>query len=151
VEAAEDGVVTMVTVEIAVTTVAAVVIAVTTVEVDPTPIHAEVAIVEVVVDQDITMEDLDTTMEVQGITMETQGITLEVHPTITLAEEATVEEIVVTVLAVQEGKVTLVEEAAVATQAEVTVETVDTIVVAAETMDTIVVAVEALSILFPRF
>ena len=69
--------------------------------VDPTPIHAEVAIVEVVVDQDITMEDLDTTMEVQGITMETQGITLEVHPTTTLAEEATVEEIVVTVLAVQ--------------------------------------------------
>ena len=52
-------------------------------------------------DLDITMEDLDTTMEVQGITMETQGITLEVHPTTTLAEEATVEEIVVTVLAVQ--------------------------------------------------
>ena len=61
---------------------------------DPTPTHAEVAIVEAVVDQDITME-------VQGITMEAQGITLEVHPITTLAEEATVEEIVVTVLAVQ--------------------------------------------------
>ena len=51
----------------------------------------------------------------------------------------------------QEGKVMLVEEAAVATQVEVTVVTVDTIVVAMETMDTIVVAVEALNILFPRF
>ena len=38
-----------------------------------------------------------------------------------------------------------------ATQAEATVETVDTIVVAVETVVTIVVAVEALSILFPRF
>ena len=43
------------------------------------------------------------------------------------------------------------EEAAVATQVEATVETVDTIVVAVEAVDTIVEAVEALNILFPRF